>query len=91
MMIILNDDPDLFWNKLEKMLEKASEKKEPTKHIWLRSADVREMLQISDSTLQTLRVKGIIPAYRLGDSWFYKEDEILAALEAGRNEKGGNK
>lgn len=59
--------------------------------VWLRSADVRKMLRISDSTLQTLRVKGIIPAYRLGDSWFYKEDEILAALEAGRNEKGGNK
>ena len=49
------------------------------------------MLRISDSTLQTLRVKEIIPAYRLGDSWFYKEEEILAALEAGKNLKGGQK
>jgi predicted DNA-binding transcriptional regulator AlpA len=52
---------------------------------WLRSKHVRELLGISDSTLMSLRVKGIIPAYRLGDSWFYKESEILDALEGGRN------
>lgn len=51
---------------------------------WLRSKHVREMLGISDSTLQTLRINGSIPAYRLGASWFYKEEEILAALEAGK-------
>lgn len=51
---------------------------------WLRSRHVREMLGISDSTLQTLRINGSIPAYRLGASWFYKEEEILAALEAGK-------
>ena len=51
---------------------------------WLRSRHVREMLQISDSTLQTMRISGAIPAYRLGASWFYKEEEIIAALEAGK-------
>lgn len=51
---------------------------------WLRSKDVREMLGISDSTLQTLRIKGSIPAYRLGSSWFYKEDEILQILETNK-------
>jgi len=51
---------------------------------WLRSKHVREMLGISDSTLQTMRVNGSIPAYRLGASWFYREDEIIAALEKGR-------
>jgi excisionase family DNA binding protein len=51
---------------------------------WLRSKHVREMLKVSDSTLQTLRINGSIPAYRLGASWFYKEDEILQALEKGK-------
>jgi hypothetical protein len=51
---------------------------------WLRSRDVRNMLRISDSTLQSLRVSGAIPAYKLGASWFYREDEILAMLEKGR-------
>lgn len=51
---------------------------------WLRSRDVRQMLGISDSTLQTMRVNGSIKAYRLGASWFYREDEIISALEASR-------
>jgi len=51
---------------------------------WLRSKDVRLMLGISDSTLQTMRINGVIKAYRLGASWFYREDEIVSALESGR-------
>lgn len=47
---------------------------------WLRSKSVREMLGISDSTLQTMRIKGTIPAYKLGSTWFYREEEILEAL-----------
>jgi len=56
-------------------------------YCWLRSKDVRKMLGISDSTLQTLRVTKVIPCYKLGSSWFYREDEIIAALEAGRTNK----
>jgi len=55
--------------------------------IWLRSRDVRKMLSISDSTLQSMRINGAIPAYKLGTSWFYNEQEILDSLEAGKNGK----
>ena len=51
---------------------------------WLRSKDVTKMLGISDSTLQTLRINGTIPAYRLGGSWFYREDELMNILLANR-------
>ncbi len=51
---------------------------------WLRSKDVRAMLGISDSTLQTLRINGTIPTYRLGSSWYYKEEEIIRVLEANK-------
>lgn len=51
---------------------------------WLRSSQVRDILNISDSTLQTLRVNGTIPAYKLGATWMYKHDEIVAVLEANR-------
>ena len=54
---------------------------------WLRSSQVREMLNISDSTLQTLRVNGTIPAYRLETTWMYKLDEIVAVLEANRTNR----
>jgi hypothetical protein len=60
-------------------------KKETPK--WMRSKNVRDMLKISDSTLQNLRINGSIPAYRLGASWFYREDEIILALEEGSTKR----
>ena len=56
-------------------------KPQPT---WMRSSQVRDMLNISDSTLQTLRINGTIPAYKLGSTWCYKTDEILSVLETNK-------
>ena len=56
---------------------KAKEDFEDVKPVkWLRSAKVREMLGISNSSLQAMRGKGLIPAYKLGEMWFYNEAEI---------------
>jgi len=51
---------------------------------WLRSADVRDMLNISDSTLQTMRINKAIPAYKLDNTWFYKYEEIIETIEKGK-------
>jgi len=67
---------------MDKKMEKTDQKP-----IWLRSSDVRAMLGISDSTLQTMRINKTIPAYKLGPTWFYREDEIFESLLAGRNIK----
>lgn len=48
---------------------------------WIRSKEVREMLNISDATLQTLRINKTIPAYRLDSTWFYKYEEIIEVME----------
>lgn len=58
--------------------QENKEQAQPIK--WLRSKDVRKMLGISDSTLQTMRIKRTIPAYKLDTTWFYQEGEIIAAL-----------
>lgn len=59
-------------------MEKLQNERPPR---WLRSKSVKELLSISNLTLQSLRISGAIPAYRLGSSWFYKEEEIIDALE----------
>ncbi|WP_346856334.1 helix-turn-helix domain-containing protein [uncultured Draconibacterium sp.] len=61
-----------------------SEIKNSQSYKWLRSKNVREMLGISDSTLQNMRINGTIPAYKLGTTWFYREDEIFMILLANR-------
>jgi len=72
-----------------RVLKKVGDFREDSLHPprWLRSKHVRQMLNISDSTLQNLRISGCLPAYKLGASWFYRENEIMEALERGKIRK----
>jgi predicted site-specific integrase-resolvase len=56
---------------------------ETTVKPWLRSYEVRKMLNISTATLMALRIKGILPYCRMGGSLFYKYEDVLKALENG--------
>jgi len=47
---------------------------------FLRSADVRKLLNISDGTLQRLRISGILKASKMGATWIYKYDDIIKML-----------
>ncbi len=85
---ILILDQEEFLQILDNKLGNISRGEKPTPKKWLRSADVREMLNISDSTLQTMRINETIPAYKLGTTWFYKYEEIIEALEKSKT-KGG--
>lgn len=50
---------------------------------WLKSAEVRNMLSISPSTLQTLRMNGTIRFTQVGKIMYYKNDDIVKLLEGG--------
>jgi|GEM_PF-696086 len=83
-------DPDEFWDRFDtRMNELMKGRNESPKNI-MRSADVRQMLGISDSTLQSMRISGAIPASKIEGTWFYYYDDIIEALERGRtNRKDG--
>jgi hypothetical protein len=51
-----------------------------TKQQYLRSADVRKMLNISASTLQRFRISGEIKAKKVNGTWFYKKEDIDGML-----------
>lgn len=87
LQLITSEDLEQFKTELFERLQELQSSKPQSK--WLRSKDVRKMLGISDSTLQTLRINGTIPSYKLGSSWYYKYDEIVAVLQAGKS-GGGN-
>ncbi|QRR01557.1 helix-turn-helix domain-containing protein [Dyadobacter sandarakinus] len=52
----------------------SSSKQEPKK--WLRSADVRKMLNISPGTLQNLRINGQLKPSKIGGSFYYAFQDI---------------
>ena len=52
----------------------------PTKK-WLKSDEVKRLLGISSSTLQNLRVRGMLPYTKLGGVIFYESEKIQKALQ----------
>lgn len=54
---------------------------EQAEEAFLRSSQVCKIFNISNSQLKKLRADGIIPAYKLGKTYLYKHEEIIAELK----------
>ena len=53
---------------------------------WLRSSEVKKMLNISSGTLQNMRVNGVIPSSKLGRIYYYPLSDILKVLETSKEQ-----
>jgi hypothetical protein len=51
---------------------------------WLKSNEVKEILNCSDSTLQNLRINGTLEYSRVGGTVYYPYDAILKLLESSK-------
>jgi hypothetical protein len=47
---------------------------------WLKSSDVRKMLNISPSTLQNLRVNGTLPYTKMGSTIYFEYSDVVKIL-----------
>jgi hypothetical protein len=50
---------------------------------WLKSNEVRKLLNISPGTLQNLRINGTLSFTRIGSIMYYKLEDINKLLEGG--------
>jgi hypothetical protein len=48
---------------------------------WMKSADVRKLLNISPGTLQNLRINGTLRFTKIGGIFYYKAQDITKILE----------
>jgi hypothetical protein len=64
------------------MLKEAIAPAAPRK--WLKSYEVRQMLNLSPGTLQTLRSNGTLPYSRMGGAIYYDYEDIQRLLSAGK-------
>ncbi len=53
---------------------------------WLKSPDVRKLLNISPGTLQNLRVNGTLPFTRMGGALYYDYEDIQKVLVANKKQ-----
>ena len=51
---------------------------------WLKSVEVRKLLNMSPGTLQNLRINGTLRYSKIGGMMYYKLEDIHKLLEGGR-------
>ena len=69
-MELLDNIKKLLSNKSDQLTKK-----------WIKSPEVRELLDISPGTLQTLRINGTLPYTKMGGTLYYDYQEIIQVLQ----------
>lgn len=78
--IITKDDLQEFKNEIIQEIRNIIPSTPKPQKQWLRSADVKAILKISSSTLQTLRINGTLNHTKIGGTYFYRYDDIEKLL-----------
>ncbi|GAF05863.1 helix-turn-helix domain-containing protein [Saccharicrinis fermentans] len=75
--IITTDDLREFKIELLEELEKLLKQNSGSQHKkWLKSYEVKELLNVSSGTLQHLRVSGMLPYTKVGGTIYYDYNDI---------------
>jgi len=65
---------------LDEIRSIVTEQKSATAKKWLKSIEVRKLLNISPGTLQTLRINGTLPFTKIGGTNYYNLTDIEKLL-----------
>ena len=85
--IITKEDLQQFKSELLEDLLKVIQPDRPQASPWLKSKDVRKLLNISPGTLQNLRMNGTLRFTQVGAIYYYRQEDIYKLLENGSKEK----
>ncbi len=84
--VITKEDLQIFRVQLLDDLKRlfANEPSKEQKTEWLKSREVRKLLNVSPGTLQNLRIAGKLHPTKIGGSWYYSLGELNALFEGER-------
>lgn len=80
--IITQEDLNEFRTLLLNDLKEILHSKQAQQKQWLKSSEVRKLLNISPGTLQNLRINGTLNYTRIGGIIFYKYEDIEKILNS---------
>jgi len=81
--VITKDDLNDFKKDLLQEIRQMIEPVESQGKKWLKSVEVRKLLNISPGTLQNLRINGTLRFAKIGGMLYYKLEDIHKLLEGG--------
>jgi DNA-directed RNA polymerase subunit F len=81
--LITKEDLREFKNELLTEIKHLMQSGQGQSKKWLKSNEVRKLLNISPGTLQNLRINGTLSFTRIGSNIYYKLEDINKLLEGG--------
>ncbi|GAC1313934.1 MAG: helix-turn-helix domain-containing protein [Mucilaginibacter sp.] len=81
--VITKDDLTAFKGELLTEIRQLMQPGQGQSKKWIKSNDVRKLLNISPGTLQNLRINGTLTFTRIGSIIYYKLEDINRLLEGG--------
>jgi hypothetical protein len=81
--LITRQDLATFKNELLMEMKALLQPGQAQSKQWLKSAEVRKLLNISPGTLQNLRINGTLRYTKIGGMMYYKLEDIHKVLEGG--------
>lgn len=81
--LITRQDLATFKNELLTEMKALLQPGQAQSKQWLKSAEVRKLLNISPGTLQNLRINGTLRYTKIGGMMYYKLEDIHKVLEGG--------
>ena len=88
--LITRDDLEKFKKELLEELRKYQQyprKQGQEIRAWLKSYEVRKLLNISAGTLQNLRINGTLPYNKIGGLMYYRYEDIQKLMDGASNTK----
>jgi len=86
--IITTDDlRDFKVELIDEIRNLISEQKTSVTKKWMKSVEVRKLLNISSGTLQTLRINGTLPYTKIGGTNYYNVSDIEVLLSENNKKK----
>jgi hypothetical protein len=81
--IITKEDLKEFKSELLTEIRQLMQPGQSQSKKWLKSVEVRKLLNISPGTLQNLRINGTLHYTSIGSIVYYKQEDINKLLEGG--------
>lgn len=88
--LITKDDLEKFKKELLEEIRRYQQyprKQGQETRVWLKSYEVRKLLNISAGTLQNLRLNGTLPYNKIGGLMYYRYEDIQKLMEGTSNVK----
>jgi hypothetical protein len=85
--IITTEDLYIFKIELIDEIKKIFQTSAPQQKKYLKSYEVRKLLNISPGTLQNLRVNGTLPFTKIGGAIFYDSEDIFQLINENKQNK----